>query len=176
MRQKETRHNCRKIIVYGSRHFTGSLLLLCRFFLFNLRPSSFYTSENWGSERYDNGLKIIQLVYSGVRIQTQILMVPKIATKLLFPLNYMPFFSETSTISGFTWIQWQLSQHAWVGKIPWSRKWQHAPVFLSRKSHGQRRLASYSPWGPKESDTTEQLSTQHTELTSQTMGFFFRLN
>ena len=28
-------------------------------------------------------------------------------------------------------------------------------VFLSGKSHGQRSLASYSPWGRKESDTTE---------------------
>ena len=27
--------------------------------------------------------------------------------------------------------------------------------------HGQRSLAGYSPWGCKESDTTEQLSTQH---------------
>ena len=47
----------------------------------------------------------------------------------------------------------------WVGKIPWSRKWQPTPVFLLRKSHGQRSLASYSPWGCKGSDTTEQLST-----------------
>ena len=29
--------------------------------------------------------------------------------------------------------------------------------------HGQRSLAHYSPWGRKESDTTEQLST-HTSL------------
>ena len=27
--------------------------------------------------------------------------------------------------------------------------------FLPRESHGQRRLAGYSPWGCKESDTTE---------------------
>ena len=33
------------------------------------------------------------------------------------------------------------------------------------KSHGQRSLAGYSPWGCKESDTTEQLSTaQHLTL------------
>ena len=38
---------------------------------------------------------------------------------------------------------------------PWSRKWQPAPVFLSGKSHGQRSLASYSPWGCKESAATE---------------------
>ena len=43
----------------------------------------------------------------------------------------------------------------WVRKIPWSRKWQPTPVFLPGKSHGQGSLASHSPWGHKESDTTE---------------------
>ena len=47
----------------------------------------------------------------------------------------------------------------WVGKIPWRRKWQPAPGFLPGKFHGQKNLAGYSPWGHKESDTTEQLST-----------------
>ena len=37
----------------------------------------------------------------------------------------------------------------WVGKIPWRRKWQPTPVFLSGKSPGQRRLVGYSPWGCK---------------------------
>ena len=27
---------------------------------------------------------------------------------------------------------------------PWSRKWQHTPVFLPGESHGQRSLAGYS--------------------------------
>ena len=36
----------------------------------------------------------------------------------------------------------------------WRRKWQPTPVFLSGKFHGQRSLAGYSPWGPKESDMT----------------------
>ena len=48
--------------------------------------------------------------------------------------------------------------HPRVGKIPWRRKWQPTPVFLSWKSHGQRNLVGYSPWGCKESDTTEQLN------------------
>ena len=30
---------------------------------------------------------------------------------------------------------------------------------LPEKSHGQRRLLGYSPWGCKESDMTERLST-----------------
>ena len=28
-----------------------------------------------------------------------------------------------------------------VGKISWRRKWQHTPVFLSGKCHGQKSLA-----------------------------------
>ena len=34
-------------------------------------------------------------------------------------------------------------------------QWQPTPVFLPGESHGQRSLASYSPWGQKELDTTE---------------------
>ena len=47
----------------------------------------------------------------------------------------------------------------WVGKIPWCRKWRPTPVFLPEKSHGQRSLAGYSPWGCKETNTPETLST-----------------
>ena len=36
-----------------------------------------------------------------------------------------------------------------VRKIPWRRKWLPSPVFLPRKSHGQRSLAGYSPRGCK---------------------------
>ena len=32
-------------------------------------------------------------------------------------------------------------------KIPWGRKWQPPPVFLPGKSHGQRSLVGYNPWG-----------------------------
>ena len=35
------------------------------------------------------------------------------------------------------------------GRFPWRRKWQPTPVFLPGKSHGQRSLAGYSPWGCK---------------------------
>ena len=45
-----------------------------------------------------------------------------------------------------------------VGKISWRRAWQPTPVFLPGKSHGQRNLAGYSPWGLQESDTTERLN------------------
>ena len=50
-----------------------------------------------------------------------------------------------------TWVQ------SLVGKISWRRKWQPTPVFLPGKSPRWRSLVGYSPWGHKESDTTEWL-------------------
>ena len=40
---------------------------------------------------------------------------------------------------------------------PWRRKWQPTPVLLPGKSHGQKGLVGYSPWGREEQDTTERL-------------------
>ena len=44
-----------------------------------------------------------------------------------------------------------------LGRFLWRRKWQPTPVFLPGESHGRRSLVGYSPWGRKESDTTERL-------------------
>ena len=72
--------------------------------------------------------------------------------------------SSSSSVSfiGFLWwcsgICLQCRRHRfdpWVRKIPWRRKWQPTQVVLLGKSHGQRNLAGYSPWGLKESDATE---------------------
>ena len=52
----------------------------------------------------------------------------------------------------------RLRFNPWVGKIPWRRNQQPSPVSLPGKSHGQRRLAGYSPWGRKESGTAGWLS------------------
>ena len=57
----------------------------------------------------------------------------------------------------------------WVWKIPWKREWQLTPVFLLGKSHGQRSLACYSPWGHKELDMTERL-TYYTAVEGSVIG------
>ena len=36
------------------------------------------------------------------------------------------------------------------------RRWHPTPVLLPGKSHGQKSLVGYSPWGREESDTTER--------------------
>ena len=57
-------------------------------------------------------------------------------------------------------MQETLRFNPWVRKIPWRRKWQLTPVFLPRKSHGQRSLEGYGPWGRKELHMTSQLNTK----------------
>ena len=41
--------------------------------------------------------------------------------------------------------------------LSWRRKRQPTPVLLPGKSHGQRSLVGYCPWGRKKSETTERL-------------------
>jgi len=52
-----------------------------------------------------------------------------------------------------TWVQ----SLAW--KIPWRRERLPIPVFWPGEFHGP-----YSPWGHKESDTTEQLKKNQTSV------------
>ena len=46
----------------------------------------------------------------------------------------------------------------WIWKIPWSKQWQLAPVFLCLEDSMDREQMDYSPWGCKESDTTEHIA------------------
>ena len=43
------------------------------------------------------------------------------------------------------------------------RKWQSTLVFLPGKSHGQRSLVGYSPWGLEKPDKTERLTLSQAE-------------
>ena len=58
--------------------------------------------------------------------------------------------------------QWQETQetgfYPWVGKIPWSRKWQSTPVFVPGKFHEQRSLEGFSH-GVAQSQTQLSLHT-----------------
>ena len=66
-----------------------------------------------------------------------------------FSLHTKQFSSSLLTLAGCTRIYPVLTLR---------REWLPTPVFLLGESHGQRNLAGYSPWGHKESDTTEQLT------------------
>ena len=61
----------------------------------------------------------------------------------------------------------------WVRKIPWRRKWQLTPVLLLGRFYGRRSLVGYSPWGCKESDTTEQLHFHFGYKTSHILEYMY---
>ena len=64
------------------------------------------------------------------------------------------------------WLWWWKSLPAITKMWAWSLGWEvplkeemaAPPVILPEKSHGQKSLANFSPWGRKELDTTERLS------------------
>ena len=75
-----------------------------------------------------------------------------------FPFCQLPFYHLMYCASRWCSVKesaWQSRRHRiwrldpWAGKIPWRSKWQPTPVFSPGKSHGQRNLAGYSPWGHK---------------------------
>ena len=50
-------------------------------------------------------------------------------------------------------------QETWVRSLVWKDPLEEdTPVFWPGKSHGQRCLAGYNPWGHKESNTTDFIS------------------
>ena len=69
-------------------------------------------------------------------------------------------FPGGSVVKNSTAMQetWRPRFDPWVGKKSFLLDWLHTPVFLPGKSHGQRSLTGYSPWGCKESDTMEQVN------------------
>ena len=57
----------------------------------------------------------------------------------------------------FPLVQWSIIILDKYSKVMRRRQWYPTPVLLPGKSHGRRSLVGYSPWGHKESDTTERL-------------------
>ena len=50
-------------------------------------------------------------------------------------------------------------------KVPGRREWQSTPLrILAEKSHGERSLAGYSPWGQKEPDAAERTQQDEKQL------------
>ena len=76
---------------------------------------------------------------------------PATVLVLFSPSNYSTWLSRGPAVENLPAIQdtcRRCGKHRfnlWVEKIPWRRKCQPTPVFLSGKSHGQRGLAGYSP-------------------------------
>ena len=128
-------------------------------------------------------LPILYIVVYTCQSQTSNLPVPS----SVFPDNLITYFLSlwVCFINKFIFIIFKIHLccwkwcyfilfHGWVifycVYVPhlWSRKWQSTPVFFPGEFHGQRNLEGYSPWGCKQSDTTEWLT-----YTQSTSSVFF---
>ena len=58
---------------------------------------------------------------------------------------------------GHDWVTSLYTIILYISYIYGRRRWHPTPVLLPGKSHGRRSLVGCSPWGLKESDTTERL-------------------
>ena len=79
-----------------------------------------------------------------------------------FFLNHLGIIADLMGFSGGKMVknrlQWRHRRHGFhscVGKIPWKRKWQPTPVFLSEKSHGQTSLWATVQSSQRAGDPTE---------------------
>ena len=71
------------------------------------------------------------------------------------------FSGKESSCQCRRWRRWGFN--LWVGKIPWSMKWQLTLIYLPEKCYRQRSLVGYnSPWGRRESDT-HHWATEHAQ-------------
>ena len=101
--------------------------------------SSFFSLEIWQTW-FD---KLVRIIFAWT-------------SNILHTLNIFRTSSVAQMVKSLP-VMWKAWVQSLCQKIPWRSKWQPTPVFLPGKSHGWRSLTGYSPWGRKESDTTEWL-------------------
>ena len=90
------------------------------------------------------------LELTAAKLESEVLRVPQ---TILSDVTEVPLFSLNLLYSSSPlWAPFP-SLHP-LGR---RRQWQPTPVLLPGKSHGQRSRVGFSPWGLKESDTTERL-------------------
>ena len=66
------------------------------------------------------------------------------------------FFFCSSLIWSLLWYKFSIHNRTSIAGN-WRRQWHPTPVLLPGKSHGQRSLVGFRPWGHEESDMTERL-------------------
>ena len=65
-------------------------------------------------------------------------------------------FPGGSAVKASAWNAGDLGSIPGLGRSPGEGNGNPLLVFLPGESHGGRSLVGYSPWGPKELDTTER--------------------
>ena len=123
------------------------------FRIFPQSPDEQWVLSNW--LRGDGTLLLFtSYSWNGTSMNTEVYLTVALAqSNLFFPKTYHGFPGGSVVKESPCRCRRHRFDH-WVRKIPWKRKWQFISVFLPGKSHGQRSLVSYRPWGRKELDMT----------------------
>ena len=81
-----------------------------------------------------------------------------VETRFILPYKFN-YFTKVFFPDGSDGKNTPAMRETWVRSLDWEdhleKKMAPTPIFWPGKFYGQRRLAGYSPWGPKESDRTE---------------------
>ena len=75
--------------------------------------------------------------------------------EIILPTLFLGFLGDSVVKNPSTQELQKMKARSLSCEDPLKGKWQPTPIFLPGKSHDQRSLAGYSPWGRKELDTTK---------------------
>ena len=154
------------LLLIGTAHIYWAFVLACCLHDFTccsrLLLSLFYKSQHRGSEKLRWFVQAAELVSSWAGVSAWVNLTPSalLLTGGKTPWsgywnNQGPGFNCCSLYQNSPVVQLVKNRpdsagdarDPWVGKIPWRRKWQTAPVFLPGKLCGQKSMVGYSPWG-----------------------------
>ena len=134
-------------------------------FFINLQwlPSAYRIKSKFLTTAFETFHDMFQLIFGSSHFPMSLILHPFLPFLCFYPTNIFKFtnlkkcfpcpLSSGSTVKNLPAMQemWRCGFDPWVRKISWRRKQisNGTPVFLPRKSHGQRSLVGYSPWGCK---------------------------
>ena len=94
-------------------------------------------------------------------------------TSMYLCVQYIHLHFKDTSSSKFPYSKGkQKFQEIYIHSCSSRKEWQPTPVFLPGRSHGQRSLVGYHPWGCKESDTIEQLTLTNILINFLTLFLF----
>ena len=139
-------------LISGSSAFSKSSLNIWKFMVHVLLKPGLENFEHYFTSVWDACNCEVVWAFFGIGMKTDLLQ--SCGHCWVSKLNFTGASLLAQTVKNLPAMQ---ETHVRSLGCPWKREWLPILVFLPGEFHGWRSLADYSPWGHKESDTTEQL-------------------
>ena len=124
--------------------------------------------HNWSNSAHINNFVILLISRLTILWQFQVISEGSLFVTLILEMSHFIFLGSFPPTVNEEIIVVKVNKEScngrpgfspWVGKIPGGVNGNPLQYSFLENPHGQRSLMGYSPWGCKESDTTEWLST-----------------